>query len=1012
MHYRRTYGFLVSLILLYCMIPDVLMLNLSTSGIASVPGKPTIPLRVQVVSEGLNSLGASGSMTVTGTAQILLENAELRLILPEGLVKTGGENLWTGNLSPGNSKEIRVQVRIVSKGNWTIEGRLAGFHGKARIGKSDFQYISASEGKVECRSKPFLSWAAAAQKASIGKKVTQNQSSPGYLTVCGYWYFYEQYSDVIRPAKHLRVVLYDQDPLQFVQLSETVTDDTGYFQFPSIENNDGWMEDGYDIFVRIYSESSMVKVTDDSGNMYYSYTPTYDNVPDGWYDVGSWAVPSNWNGRGAFVVADTVNVGYDYAAELGYSHQKVNLYWPSDGSYTEGGNYRNIHLVSGDEFDEDVILHEYGHSVQYGVYGQWIPGSGGSHSWNQHISPNMAFSEGWPTFFGVSAGYTKGYGDYLFPKDSWYKDTIDTWISHDLESDPHEPGDDVESTVACILWDIFDSSSDGRDSLSAGISPIWDVFRYYLTGGHNIYTIHEFWDGWLARGWNYKQVMWGIYYDHGVNKDTTPPSNPSGWSGSHSTGTWSSVRTVYISWSGASDDTSGIYGYSIVWDNSPSTLPDQSVDTTSTSSTSPSLSDGTWYFHIRTRDQAGNWNSGAYHIGPFYIDATPPSTPILSESHCGSGWTTHNSPYFAWNNPGDAGGSGVSFYEGSVDEGSPFTVSSPYHPTWGDGTRTFKVRVVDGAGNRGSWSNTITVNIDTISPTIPTLASPSDGTATTNPKPTFQWSAASDSGSGVASYTLQIDTSVTFGSVNLRTITGISSTSYTPSTDLTYGTWYWRVKAVDNSGKESAFSDYWSIIIQTLPPPAPTLLSPADGATGVSLTPTLSWSAVSGPCDGYTVRVLRLVDFWTVEVVLHVDLGVVTSYSVPSGKLVAATTYIWVVWAHNGAGFSPYSSRYFSTSGSPPLAPSLVSPADGATGVSLTPTLSWSAVSGPCDGYTVSVLVASTGALILHVDLPASATSYVLPSGKLNSATTYVWVVWAHNGAGWSPYSTRVFTTA
>jgi len=217
-------------------------------------------------------------------------------------------------------------------------------------------------------------------------------------------------------------------------------------------------------------------------------------------------------------------------------------------------------------------------------------------------------------------------------------------------------------------------------------------------------------------------------------------------------------------------------------------------------------------------------------------------------------------------------------------------------------------------------------------------------------------------------------------------------------------------KVQDNSGSWSTEATATLTINLPLPPP-PSLVSPAQGATGVGLTPTLSWNAVSGSCDGYTVRILRLVDFWTVEAVVHVDLGVVTSYSVPSGKLASATTYVWVVWAHNGAGFSPYSTRYFSTAGSAPSTPSLVSPADGATGVGLTPTLSWSAVSGPCDGYAARIIEASTGSAVLHVNLRV-VTSYTVPSGKLVSSKTYIWVVWAHNGAGWSPYSTRTFTTA
>jgi beta-lactam-binding protein with PASTA domain len=34
--------------------------------------------------------------------------------------------------------------------------------------------------------------------------------------------------------------------------------------------------------------------------------------------------------------------------------------------------------------------------------------------------------------------------------------------------------------------------------------------------------------------------------------------------------------------------------------------------------TSPALSNGSWYFHLRTRDNAGNWTA-TRHLGPFVI---------------------------------------------------------------------------------------------------------------------------------------------------------------------------------------------------------------------------------------------------------------------------------------------------------------------------------------------------------------------------------------------------------
>lgn len=70
------------------------------------------------------------------------------------------------------------------------------------------------------------------------------------------------------------------------------------------------------------------------------------------------------------------------------------------------------------------------------------------------------------------------------------------------------------------------------------------------------------------------------------------------------------------------DPKKGIAGYSIVWDHSPLTLPDTTRDIEGkvTQISSLPLKKGTWYFHIRSLDRAGNWSQEAAHLGPFRIE--------------------------------------------------------------------------------------------------------------------------------------------------------------------------------------------------------------------------------------------------------------------------------------------------------------------------------------------------------------------------------------------------------
>jgi secreted trypsin-like serine protease len=112
-------------------------------------------------------------------------------------------------------------------------------------------------------------------------------------------------------------------------------------------------------------------------------------------------------------------------------------------------------------------------------------------------------------------------------------------------------------------------------------------------------------------------------------EDSTPPSDPTLSSPSHTVGVASNDPTVEVSFSGAADGLSGVDGFSYQWSTSPTTVPDTTMDAaeTATGITSPTLPDGnSHYFHLRTRDNAGNWTS-TVHLGPFVIDTQAPSLP-------------------------------------------------------------------------------------------------------------------------------------------------------------------------------------------------------------------------------------------------------------------------------------------------------------------------------------------------------------------------------------------------
>lgn len=96
----------------------------------------------------------------------------------------------------------------------------------------------------------------------------------------------------------------------------------------------------------------------------------------------------------------------------------------------------------------------------------------------------------------------------------------------------------------------------------------------------------------------------------------------------------------------------------------------------------------------------------------------------------------------------------------------------------------------------------------------------------------------------------------------------------------------------------------------------------------------------------------------------------------------------------------------------PPMAFNLVSPADLATNVTTTPTLSWTAEASATD-YRVQVELATgnfTGTLLINAMENATTYSYMVPGGMLTMGIPYHWRVVAENIYGQSIAGPRTFT--
>ncbi|MCL7455440.1 MAG: carboxypeptidase-like regulatory domain-containing protein, partial [Anaerolineae bacterium] len=122
-----------------------------------------------------------------------------------------------------------------------------------------------------------------------------------------------------------------------------------------------------------------------------------------------------------------------------------------------------------------------------------------------------------------------------------------------------------------------------------------------------------------------------------------------------------------------------------------------------TTTTSPPLPDGKGqYFHLRTADLARNWTEEAVHLGPFWIDSTPPRSTAWSPQAVTSSFQV------TWS--GDDALSGIHHYTVEVRDGDgPWTVwradetstSALYQGSVGH-VYSFRSIAYDQAGNQES----------------------------------------------------------------------------------------------------------------------------------------------------------------------------------------------------------------------------------------------------------------------------------------------------------------------
>ncbi|MFW9992606.1 MAG: fibronectin type III domain-containing protein [Candidatus Odinarchaeota archaeon] len=354
-----------------------------------------------------------------------------------------------------------------------------------------------------------------------------------------------------------------------------------------------------------------------------------------------------------------------------------------------------------------------------------------------------------------------------------------------------------------------------------------------------------------------------------------------------------SDNTPTLDWNGIK----GATGYHVqVDDNSDMSSPfvdDDTLDASTTDYTTSTLAAGTYYWRVYDIQATGSWTA----IWSFTVSTTLPSFPLNPElvSPSNSDTVTDDTPTLDWNIPRFA--NSFHLQVADIDDFSSLiidttTSSGDYTPgsSLSDDTYYWRVRAKNDTTSWSSWSAewsfTVSTSLQPFSG-IPLLDSPADGETLATTTPAFNWTIPK----GANLFHLQIADIVDFSSLTVD-IT-VTDSDYTPAAALTDGTYFWRVRAKNDTADWGTWSAERSFIIDMSFADTPTLVSPGNGATITDDSPTFDWNDLTGATN-YHLQVDNDSDFSSFEVNVTTSLGT-SEYTVP--LYLSEDSYYWRVRA-------------------------------------------------------------------------------------------------------------------
>lgn len=317
-----------------------------------------------------------------------------------------------------------------------------------------------------------------------------------------------------------------------------------------------------------------------------------------------------------------------------------------------------------------------------------------------------------------------------------------------------------------------------------------------------------------------------------------------------------------------------------------------------------------------------------------------------------------------------------------------------YSPaTLTDGKYFWRCRAINGLDLAGRWSIIYKFTLDTDSPLPPIPVEPANNARMVDSTPSFKWKPSP----GAIQYQFQLSKANSFDVVEIDQSVTSPVLLISNSNQLGFGSYFWRVRAIDAAGNKSGWSTTQIFEINFMK-------TPAKAAFLVTKNPSLSWEKPASVL-AFHLQVDDSVDFDNPIV----DMDAIQSSVNRQNVQLEFGVYYWRMKILTASGWGEWmpAGEFFIT---PPVSPPyLLMPLDKATTTDRTPSFSWtpSATNGlpGTNRYELQVSISPTFSTVQqNCNTAAGQTTCTLDE---LAPGNYYWQVRSINPLGyasaWSP---------